>query len=357
MTNKNTRTSTNVKQNMLKFLILFPVIYGVSFGQKVSEKCPGLYCGRTLQNGTLSNCGACVRGYQPDDSSENSICKRCEEEPSFYDWLFLGFMALLSLLLHWFFIDFTNRRKNNLIILHVSAFIESVLSGIVTILLVDPIGTFNIRSCKVKQLSDWYSMLYNPSPNYTTTLHCTQEIVYPLYTICMIYYAFSLLFMMLFRPLISYRCVDTKGTKSIYAALYFHPILIVLQAMFGGLLYYAFPYIMLVISLVTSAAHLASTNVLEVKQLFKNNFCDARNLIILVGHWILHAYAIISMTQLTNLTFHLSLLATVPLPVFFYICTVKFTDPDYVERVSHVDISTNRYSAEARGTNLQFWNT
>lgn len=95
----------------------------------------------------------------------------------------------------------------------------------------------------------------------------------------------------------------------------------------------------------------------EVKQLFKNNFCDARNLIILVGHWILHAYAIISMTQLTNLTFHLSLLATVPLPVFFYICTVKFTDPDYVERVSHVDISTNRYSAEARGTNLQFWNT
>ena len=56
------------------------------------------------------------------------------------------------------------------------------------------------------------------------------------YTICMIYYAFSLLFMMLFRPLLSYNCVETKGSKSIYAALYFHPILIVLQALCGGLL-------------------------------------------------------------------------------------------------------------------------
>lgn len=266
-------------------------------------------------------------------------------------------MALLSLLLHWFFIDFTNKRKKNLIILHISALVESVLSAVITILLVDPIGSFKIRSCKVKQLSDWYSMLYNPSPNYTTTLHCTQEIVYPLYTICMIYYAFSLLFMMLFRPLVSYKCVDTKGTRSIYAALYFHPILIVLQAMFGGLLYYAFPYIMLVMSLVTSAAHLASSNEQKVKHLLKEYFCDGRKLIILVGHWILHAYAIISMTQLTDLTFHLALLATVPLPVFFYIITVKFTDPGYVERVSHVDITTSRYSADPRGANLQFWNT
>uniref|UniRef100_A0A3Q2V9H0 Histone H2A n=1 Tax=Haplochromis burtoni TaxID=8153 RepID=A0A3Q2V9H0_HAPBU len=34
-------------------------------------------------------------------------------------------------------------------------------------------------------------MLYNPSPDYVNTLHCTQEAVYPLYTIVLIYYAFS----------------------------------------------------------------------------------------------------------------------------------------------------------------------
>ena len=53
---------------------------------------------------------ACPRGYQPDDDN-TSICSLCEGEPGFYDWLYLGFMVLLSLSLHWFFIDFTNRRK------------------------------------------------------------------------------------------------------------------------------------------------------------------------------------------------------------------------------------------------------
>ena len=52
----------------------------------------------------------------------------------------------------------------------------------------------------------------------------------------MVYYAFSLLLLMLLRPLISIQFVESKGTKSIYAALYFLPILIVLQAVFGGLI-------------------------------------------------------------------------------------------------------------------------
>lgn len=56
------------------------------------------------------------------------------------------------------------------------------------------------------------------------------------YTIVMIYYAFSLLFLMCARPLISMKFVECKGTKSIYAALYFLPILIVIQAVLGGLL-------------------------------------------------------------------------------------------------------------------------
>lgn len=56
------------------------------------------------------------------------------------------------------------------------------------------------------------------------------------YTIVMIYYTFSLLFLMCARPLISMKFVECKGTKSIYAALYFLPILIVIQAVLGGLL-------------------------------------------------------------------------------------------------------------------------
>ena len=56
------------------------------------------------------------------------------------------------------------------------------------------------------------------------------------YTMVIIYYAFALVLMVLIRPLVSYKCVSRKGTASIYAALYFFPLLICLQAVFGGLL-------------------------------------------------------------------------------------------------------------------------
>ena len=52
----------------------------------------------------------------------------------------------------------------------------------------------------------------------------------------MIYYSLSLVFLLMTRTFVSYKFVESRGTKSIYAALYFLPILIVVQAVFGGLL-------------------------------------------------------------------------------------------------------------------------
>lgn len=63
---------------------------------------------------------------------------------------------------------------------HVTALFECSIAAIVTLLVSDPVGSLHIRSCKVKKLSDWYTMLYNPSPDYITTVHCTHEAVYPL---------------------------------------------------------------------------------------------------------------------------------------------------------------------------------
>ena len=60
--------------------------------------------------------------------------------------------------------------------------------------------------------------------------------IYCRYTILVINYAFSLLLLMLVRPIVSLKFVQCRGTKSIYVTLYFLPILIVLQAVFGGLL-------------------------------------------------------------------------------------------------------------------------
>lgn len=60
------------------------------------------------------------------------------------------------------------------------------------------------------------------------------------YTIVLIYYAFCLVLMMLLRPMLVKKIACGLGKsdrfKSIYAALYFFPILTVLQAVGGGLL-------------------------------------------------------------------------------------------------------------------------
>lgn len=51
---------------------------------------------------------ACPRGYRPDNFS---TCVKCDDRLTFYDALYLGFMALLSLVLHWVFIDYQTRAK------------------------------------------------------------------------------------------------------------------------------------------------------------------------------------------------------------------------------------------------------
>ncbi|XP_074663001.1 JNK1/MAPK8-associated membrane protein-like [Tubulanus polymorphus] len=296
----------------------------------IDSICPGLYCGRTvLQDGNTSDCGACARGSRPN---EFSICKPCDGEPSFYDWLYLGFHVIAAMVLHWFFIDFTNKKKDKkLIILHASAAVESLFSCVITVLIVEPIGEWRINSCGVQKLSDWYTMLYNPSPDYIHTIHCTQEIVYPLYTMVMIYYAICLVLMLIVRPVLSWKVANNLGTKSIYAAMYFFPILTVVQAIFGGLLYYAFPHITIVVSVATCALHFAYMDFQKqnTKDLIKEAFTKPRQCVIVFGHWILHAYGIYAITELQNMW----LVCFVVVPSFFYIVTVKFTHPDHLNHV------------------------
>ena len=56
------------------------------------------------------------------------------------------------------------------------------------------------------------------------------------YTLVFLTYTFQLVFMMLLRPLISVKLCKNQGRNSIYAALYFLPVLVVLHAIFAGLL-------------------------------------------------------------------------------------------------------------------------
>ncbi|XP_076666384.1 JNK1/MAPK8-associated membrane protein [Andrena cerasifolii] len=290
--------------------------------------CPGLYCGRELlPDGNWSECGACPRGFRANASS---ACILCDADPMVYDWLYLGFMALLALLLHWFFIDMVSMRRNipkEVIALHLSALFEVVAAALITLQLTDPIGSFGIKLCKTTKLSDWYTLLHNPRPKYEETLHCTQEAVYPLYTMVFAFYASGTVIMLLIRPLIANKCLPRQGKFSIYAALYFYPSLALIHAVGGGIIYYSFPYIIITLSVLSNAVHFAFKLNQTMKSLLLSSVSDLKNIIVILGHWLLHAYGIVAVTTLRELSFHPGMIALVPLPALFYIVTVRFTDP------------------------------
>ncbi|XP_017883066.1 JNK1/MAPK8-associated membrane protein [Ceratina calcarata] len=291
-------------------------------------RCPGLYCGRELlPDGNWSDCGACSRGFRANASS---ICVPCEDEPMFYDWLYLGFMVLLALNLHWCSIDMVSMRRTipkEVIALHLSALLEVVAASLITLQLTDPVGTFSIRSCRATKLSDWYTLLHNPSPNYEETLHCTQEAVYPLYTMVFVFYALGIAIMLLIRPIVAKKFLPKRGVFSIYAALYFYPILAVLHAVGGGLIYYSFPYITIILSVLSNAAHFSLKLNQSVKALLLSCVSDMKNAIVLLGHWFFYGYGLVAAATFRGFCIHPAMLALVPLPALFYILTARFTDP------------------------------
>lgn len=295
------------------------------------SRCPGLYCGREfLPNGSWSDCGACPRGFR---TNTTSACVPCDDIPLLYDWLYLGFMALLALALHWFCIDMVSMRRDipkEVMMLHISALLEVVGASIITLQLMDPIGTFDIRLCKPTALSDWYTLFHNPSPNYEEKLHCTQEAVYPLYTMVFILYALGIVLMLLIRPLIVKKSFPKQGKCSIYCALYFYPILVLIHAIGGGFIYYSFPYITIILSTLSNAAHFAFKLNQTMKYLLVSSVTEVKNVIVILGHWLIHGYGIVAIATLRGVSIHPAMLALVPLPALFYIFTTKFTDPHNV---------------------------
>ncbi|XP_037037054.1 JNK1/MAPK8-associated membrane protein-like [Bradysia coprophila] len=286
----------------------------------MADKCPGIYCGRLkLENDTWSDCGACPRGYQVDESR----CIPCTDTPTQYDWLYLGFMALMPLIGSWFFIDMVSKEQSftkGQLILHFSALMEVVVSAIVTLFIYEPVFSFVIHSCQVKKLSDWYTLFHNPSPNYGEKLYCTQEAVFPLQTMVLVFYLLCIVSMMMIRPCLN-KIFLKKGKTAIYCSLYFIPVLSLLHTVAGGLIYYSFPYLSVIISMISNAVHFSLKLDQSMKSLVLSSVKEMKNTVVIVGHWLLLAYGIISLDQ------HLAFLAFVPFPAIFYIITVKFTDP------------------------------
>nr|CAG4638667.1 EOG090X0BGA [Cyclestheria hislopi] len=247
--------------------------------------------------------------------------------------LFEKFSAVGPLLLHWYSIDWAFGKTVltvRILAVHISALFETALSALITLLINNPVGSLTLNSCSVQQLSDWYTLLHNPNPNYEETLHCTHEAVYPLYSIIFIHYGLSVVLLLLIRPWVN-MALGVKGrnaSRPIYAALYFFPLLSLFHAVMAGLVYYSYPAITILLSLMSHGYHFASRNEQNSRELVRGTVTSIRNLIIVIGHWLLHAYGIIALVIWLKPELLIALLCLVPLPTLLYIVMVRFTDPN-----------------------------
>lgn len=119
----------------------------------------------------------------------------------------------------------------------------------------------------------------------------------------------------------------------------------------------SFPYIVIIISMMTSASHFSIKINQSAPALLIMSLRNTRNLVILIGHWLVHAYGIISLTGLKELWY----LSLVPAPALFYILTAQFTDPMKIHNdwrteglKSHLESRVGSGS-DARVYNVRSW--
>jgi hypothetical protein len=110
------------------------------------------------------------------------------------------------------------------------------------------------------------------------------------------------------------------------------PILALVHAIFAGLIYYTFGYILLVKSLAVSALYLALLGCPTIRQLMDEMRSHPRHLVVVATLMMLFGYSILAISaQLDDtLTLIESLyrLTLVPAPILFFVITVGVTHPN-----------------------------
>lgn len=118
----------------------------------------------------------------------------------------------------------TSRISLSTIILYFSVCFECFFSCSMTLFLFEPYYELSLRTCSVRHISDWYTLFFNPTT--PDSLNCTQEAVYPLYSIVFVFYFISLL-MVIFRHIylktvlfLIVLLTKSKAIKNIYTIFY-----------------------------------------------------------------------------------------------------------------------------------------
>ncbi|VDP90795.1 unnamed protein product [Echinostoma caproni] len=335
------------------------------------QRCLGTFCGR-ISNRT--ECSACSWGTRVTDKPESPLsqCEPCLSSPDFHGWLYLSFIALLPVIL--FFLLPSNGRTGSTVpvarrsirplsksgsanhesvtssavsslpetmrssrcvhrafILPLTCLLIHVITALISLLIFSPLGSVNVYSCIPQSLDEFYAVLV-AAPG------CSYEVVFPFISLPLTYYGLSALFCLLVYSAVLCCVYREKAWQRVtYHALYTYPILCVLICVFGGLLYFSFPYVLLLLALIHSVYRFpvlfdycvqpADGTLLPLCN--PGMLCRAlitnagRYLPTLLVSMFCYAYGLIALTHSISVW---AVLLT-PFPFLFYAITLPFTHP------------------------------
>ena len=143
-------------------------------------------------------------------------------------------MVFLLLLIEWYIVDCCVKRRDlpiEVLVLHASAAAEIVISALLVLLIVSDVGRpFSFTThCRVNKIADWYTIFWNPRH-----VSCTQEAVYPLFSMVFMFYGIALISLLLIRPLVAKKSGDKNAIKTIFLTLYVIPGLAFVHSLLSG---------------------------------------------------------------------------------------------------------------------------
>lgn len=306
-------------------------------------ECPGMFCGQVNISNTstlcYSSCQACPTGYRVLNSS---ICEPCDSPATARDYLYLVFICLVTLFLRITVTTVTNWSKLKsfwMLPLYIVPVVEVLLAVIFTLLSLSPQGFISINACTVNNIGDFYPIFFNPKSDYVHEIHCTYEVVYPLYSMVFIFFGFHFaLHLPLLITVLSVCYLSwSKYRKEFWSArteyvwLIIFPIILLLYSVTAGIIYYAFDYLTIVISLCVFAV---LSTIMQI-----HNFGDFENpfkvyklpvqWLLTVSSMIALACGILSLTEWADVTNRALFIPLILAPPILQPILTHFASPQF----------------------------
>lgn len=253
----------------------------------MQTSCIGDLCGQPpTGNSTMCSTGCSTVGIA--SLAVDNACHPCIIGPSFHGWLYLGFTALLPVLLFFFSLPNETEQSNHplldedpsgpfaivrvrpkatevqptsppslggtrhgcyqsVLIFALCCSILHACIALLVLLLFSPTGSLWLHSCEPQSINDFYAAI-------STGSGCIYQIAFPYVGLPLLYYVCSGVSAFVFLSLfLAVRQPPTSWFRVFHTLLYAYPVFGVGVGLFGGLLYFAFPHLLFCGALIHSA--------------------------------------------------------------------------------------------------------